>query len=99
MAQGTRYNNKQVLDGEAWNEKYSVAAATAANLDCLVLTGNNKEKVLGWWDSATAFSSAAKAACINFPKGSVVFDIQAKITWIKTAASGTDTWAYSGTYT
>ena len=94
-----RINNNVVFDGEAWNQKFNVAAATAALMDCLVLNGPNGSRVIGWYDSSTAFSSTAKTACISFPKGAVVFDIQAKITWIKIAAAGTDTWAYSATST
>jgi len=100
MGQGTRYNNKQVHDGEAWHDKYAITnTTTLAGLDILILAGNNSEKVIGWWDSATAFSSAAKGHCIYMQKGAVIFDIQAKVIWIKTAASGTDTWAYSATMT
>ena len=96
-----RYNNAvSELGGIAWNQKYAVADATAAllkNVQVWVADGN--EKVIADYDSATAFSSTAKTACINFPKGSEVFDIQAKILWRKTAASGTDTWCYSATMT
>lgn len=94
-----RNNNYTVVDGIAWNQKYSVADTYSDNMVVLEVGGDKTTKVIGWWDSATAFSSAAKAACINFPKGSVVFDIQAKIIWLKTAASGTDTWGYSATLT
>jgi hypothetical protein len=95
-----RYNNSQIYDGVGWNQKYDVAAATAALfLNVLVVTGDKSEKVIGWYDSATAFSSSAKAACISFPKGSIVYDIQAKVIWLKIAAAGTDTWAYSATLT
>ena len=94
--------NNAVLEigGIAWNQKYSVADATAALLHCVrVWVGDADECVEAYYDSTTAFSSTAKAACINFPKGSVVYDLQAKIIWVKTAASGTDTWCYGPTYT
>ncbi len=96
MGQGTRYNNAQVVDGEAWNEKYAIAAATAALLkNVLVVGADGNKKVIADYDSSTAFSVTAKAACANFPKGSEVFDIQAKVIWKKTAVEGTDTWYYS----
>lgn len=91
-----RYNNAvPEIGGEAWNQKYSVAAATAALLrNVEIIKADGYEKVRGDYYSATAFSSTAKAACANFPIGSEVFDIQAGILWRKTAVSGTDTWKY-----
>ncbi len=95
-----RYNNAQVVDGKAWNQDFSVAAATAALLkNVLVVGADGNKKVIADYDSSTAFSVSAKAACINFPKGSEVFDIQAKRTYRKTAAAGTDTWCYSTIWT
>jgi hypothetical protein len=95
-----QYNTAGDVKGEAWNSKYSVPDATAALLRCVEVVGaDGNEKVRADYNSATAFSSTAKAACINFPLGSEVFDLQAKIKWHKTAAAGTDTWCYSGTYT
>ena len=94
--------NNAVLEigGIAWNQKYSVDDATAALLHVVrVWVGDSDEVVNAYYDSATAFSSTAKAACINFPKGSVVYDLQAKIIWVKTAAAKTDTLAYSATMT
>ena len=100
MAHTKRYNNAAIVDGEAWNQKYSVADATAALLrNVLVICADGNEKVTADYNSATAFSVSAKAACINFPLGSVVFDIQAKITWKKLAVAGTDTWGYSAALT
>ena len=96
-----RINNAVLeIGGIAWNQKYSVADATSALLHCVrVWVADNYECVEAFYDSATAFSSTAKTACINFPKGSVVYDLQAKVIYVKTAAAGTDTWAYSATLT
>lgn len=93
MAHTTRYNNAQVVDGEAWNQKYSVAAATAALLQNVLIVGaDGNEKVIADYNSSTAFTSSAKAACINFPIGSQVFDLQGFKMYVKVAAAGTDTW-------
>ncbi|MHB8483723.1 MAG: hypothetical protein ACYDBV_13500 [Nitrospiria bacterium] len=99
MATGFKRNNTSVIDGESFQDAFGLTAAQAKNLDVVRLQSDNGERVIGWWDNATAFSVAEKAACINFPKGAVVYDIQAKVVWMKIAAAGTDSWAYSATMT
>ncbi len=100
MAHTKRYNNAVTVDGEAWNQQFSVPDATAALLlNVQVVGADGNKKVIADYNSATAFSVSAKAACINFPLGSEVFDITAKITWRKLAAAGTDTWGYSAALT
>jgi hypothetical protein len=96
-----RINNSLPVElGVAWNQKYSVADATAILfLNVMVLEGGGTKKVIADYNSATVFSTTAKAACIDFPLGSEVFDIRAKVLWRKTAAAGTDTWCYSATMT
>jgi hypothetical protein len=99
MATGFKRNNISTIDGESFQDAFGLTAAQAKNLDVLRLQSDNGERLIGWWDNATAFSSAEKTACINFPKGAIVYDIQAKIVWMKIAAAGTDTWAYSAIMT
>lgn len=93
MATGVKFNNASLNEGRSWQDRYGISAASAALFRCVEMLGaDDNYKVRGDYNSATAFSSAVKAECINFPLGSEIFDIQAGKLWRKTAASGTDTW-------
>jgi hypothetical protein len=95
MATGVKYNNAAVGEGASWQDRFNVAAATAALMqNVLTLGADGNVKVIAWYDSSTAFSSTAAAACINFPRGSIVYDIQGEKVYMKTAAAGTSTWKY-----
>jgi hypothetical protein len=99
MSTGTKPTNNVVIDGTSFQDKYQIAATTAAHLDICRVNSPNGERPFGFWDSATAFSVAAKTACINMPRGSVIIDITAKIMWLKLGVAGTDTWGYSAVLT
>lgn len=93
MATGVKYNNASLNEGRSWQDRFGIAAATASLFRCVEMLGaDDNYKVRGDYNSSTAFTVSAKAACINFPIGSEVFDIQAGKLYRKTAVAGTDTW-------
>ncbi len=95
MSTGVKYNNAVVNEGASWQDRYGVALATASLMRTVVTLGaDGNETVVAWYNSATAFSTSAAAACANFPLGSIVYDIQGQKQYMKIAAAGTSTWKY-----
>jgi hypothetical protein len=99
MATGLKYNNLSVIDGISFQDKYDTAAgvltaAIAANLSILQLKDERGDRVIGWY-FGTAAIAATLTAMIQFPKGTIIYDLQAHTTVEKTGAVGTNTWVTS----
>jgi hypothetical protein len=103
MATGTKRNNLAIIDGTSFQDTYNtipdlLTAAFAANLSVLRLKDENGEKAICWYYGTSAIA-ATLLAMAQFPKGTIVFDLQAHTTVEKTGVSGTSAWATSAART
>lgn len=91
MGTGLKKNCSAPLHGTSWIDYFNISNATAiAGLkNVMIVSGDNRDVVIAWWDSATALTTSWLA---NFPKGSIVIDLETTNIRVKTAAAGTDTW-------
>lgn len=95
---GQRYNNAQIYDGEAWNQKFSIADAAAAKMKLVLVTkgsdpdGTEQITCTGYYDGGSGAAAITLADYNNFPVGSVIEDFNAFKTHYKTGAT---TWKSS----
>ena len=99
MATGTKRNNLAIIDGTSFQDSYNtipdlLTSAFAANLSVLRLKDENGEKALCWY-YGTAVIATTLAAMADFPKGTIISDMQAHTTVEKTGVAGISTWVTS----
>jgi hypothetical protein len=94
MGTGTKRNNTSPVDGESFQDAWSLTAAQAAPLSVLRLQDDLGEKALVWYNSTSAFSTYSASYGL-MPLGTIIFDLNAHKTIEKTSiASSTVAAAY-----
>jgi hypothetical protein len=99
MATGLKKNNASIIDGTSFQDAYDTAAgllpySIAQNLTVIRFKDDSGDGAFVLYRGSAAIA-ATLLAMAQFPKGTIVFDLQAHTTVEKTGVSGTSTWVTS----